>query len=328
MNVRRIPSLGWLPLVLFICLGLAACKTPAQIRAVRTLDDHSERIHIACLDVNGDGRIDAADADPAKLPDITGDGKVDESDLRVVRAANLAVTERPADCGSLKGTDWQITPPAQVDCAAGKGGYIVYGVGGGAVDLNNDTNAAGVRWMLVEVGKLLDSLKLPHQLISLAPGLVGTANPQPDAETWAATYLSQQLSDQPCLRLIMIGHSHGAVNVTALASRLEQKGLAHQIVLSALIDRVTYLYAGDTESLPQSSPVFNIFLANGETYVGKTIGQPNVENWDATGQLAPQHGEKGGPLKPATHTTIDNSRAVLDAIVARILASPNFKASG
>jgi hypothetical protein len=328
VNARYARLFGWAVVTFLIFLALAGCKTPAQIRAVQTLDDHSERIHIACLDVNGDGRIDAADASPSKLADITGDGKVDESDLKVVRAVDLAVSERPADCGSLKGTDWQITPPGQVDCAAGKGGYIVYGVGGGAVDLNNDTNAAGVRWMLVEIGKLFDSLKLPHQLISLAPGLVGTANPQPDAETWAATYLSEQLAARPCLRLIMIGHSHGAVNVTAVASRLEQKGLANQIVLSALIDRVTYLYGGDTASIPQSSPVFNIFLANGEINVGKTIDQPNVENWNATGQLAPQHGEKGGPLKPATHTTIDNARAVLDAIVARILASPNFKASG
>ncbi len=302
---------------------LLASRDPAQIKAVKAFDQSSELARIACLDVNGDGRVDAADADPQRLPDITGDHKVDNLDLSVVRAINFVLPQgKPKDCNNHQPTDWQVGPPAQIDCAAGRGGFIVFGVGGGAVDLSTDTDAAGVRWMLVEVGKILEGHGVPYQLISMAPGLNGTGQPQPDSETWAATYLTQQLDQTPCLRVIFIGHSHGGTTVTATASRLEEAGLADQVALSALVDRVTGLYAGDARSVPQTSRVFNIFLAIGEQYEGKAIDQPNVENFNASGLLAPENGEQGGPLKPATHTTIDNSTAALDEIIVRILALP------
>ncbi|MDZ4278550.1 MAG: hypothetical protein U1B78_05370 [Dehalococcoidia bacterium] len=273
------------------------------------------------MDGNGDGRIDAADANPATLPDITGDAVVDGQDTSLVGDVEFTLHDGGvAGCEDGRGPDpdWQVSAPPKLDCAAGERGVLLLAVGGGAVNLAVPDNAAGARWM---VEQLSDELDVPTQIASVAPGLNGTSEPQRDAERWSFAYLSQRLREQPCLAVVLLGHSHGGVHATATASRLEEAGLGEQIALTVLIDRVTGLYAGDTASLPQSSRVFNVFLPPGaDVIIGAAIDQPNVENWDAAGAEAPERGEEGGPLRPANHSTIDNSPAVLEEVKERVAA--------
>lgn len=305
-----------------LALLFAACYSdPSQLPAVRELVARSRLVRIACLDANGDGHVDASDADPALVTDLTGDGMVDDADLELVRSAELALPAgKPPECGSGQpAPDWQVSPPAAVDCARGRGGLIVIGVGGGAVELRNPAAAAGARWMLGELGEELSDRDVPHQLISVAPGLNGTEQPQPDAERWAAAYLELQLRRAPCLRAVLLGHSHGGVLVTAVAARLEQAGLGDRVLLAVLIDRAAVLYAGDTQSVPQAIPVLNVYQTNDGMLRGAPIEQANVENWDASGEKGPANGDRGGRRKPVNHTTIDNSRAVLDAVTERVL---------
>jgi ribosomal protein L3 len=99
---------------------------------------------------------------------------------------------------------------------------------------------------------------------------------------------------------------------------LERDGYAGRMLVTALIDRIGAFYGGDTVSLPQQSPVFNIYQTR-DALQGIPIDQPNVENWDATDQEGPKNGEKGGSLEPVNHTTIDNSEAVWDRIVTEVL---------
>jgi hypothetical protein len=299
---------------------LAAACSSAQLRAVQRFNDQADLVQLACLDVNADGLVDANDADPATLPDITGDGAVTESDLALVREAQIALPGgRPPECAGGHGPnpDWQVSAPPDLDCAAGERGLLLLAVGGGAVDLSTLNDAAGARWMVEELSGAVD---VPTQIASVAPGLYGTGEPQPDAERWAFAFLSQRLQEQPCLKAVILGHSHGGTLATATAARLEEAGLGGQVLLTVLIDRVTNLYAGDTVSIPQSSPVFNVYLpAPGQDIEGGAIDQPNVENFDASGLKAPEHGEKGGALKPATHTTIDNSPDALREVAARVV---------
>ena len=70
---------------------------------------------------------------------------------------------------------------------------MVLGVGGGAVQLKNIENAAGVRWMLVELGKKLDAADVPHQFASVAPAVNGSAGRQADGEQWARAFLEERL---------------------------------------------------------------------------------------------------------------------------------------
>jgi len=305
-------------LVSALTLLAAACSS-AQLRAVRRFNDQADLVQLACLDVNADGLVDANDADPTTLPDITGDGAVTESDLALVGEAQLALAGgTPQDCGGGgPNPDWQVSAPPVLDCAAGERGVLLLAVGGGAVDLGRLNNAAGARWMVEELSGALD---VPTQIASVAPGLYGTSEPQPDAERWAFAFLSQRLQEQPCLKAVILGHSHGGTLATATASRLEEAGLGGQVLLTVLIDRVTNLYAGDTTSIPQSSPVFNVYLpAPGQEVAGGVIDQSNVENFDASGVKAPEHGEEGGALGPANHTTIDNSPDVLREVKARVV---------
>ncbi len=306
-------SFGWLPLVAF-ALVLAACQSE-QLKAVQRFIDQADLVQIACLDANGDGVVDSADAGSPGLPDITGDGAVDEHDLAVVRSVQLSLPNGRPDCSNGKGPDpdWQISAPPELNCDDPNAkGVLLLAVGGGAVDLALLGNAAGARWMVEETSVVLN---MPKQIASVAPGLNGTGQPQPDAETFAFEFLSQRLTEQPCLKVVLLGHSHGGTLVTAVASRLEAAGQGGQILLTVLIDRVTWVYAGDTTSLPQSSPVFNVYLpAPGQENAGHEIDQPNVENFDASGLKAPEHGEEGGALKAVNHTTIDNSEDVLKQV--------------
>ena len=310
--------LGLMPLL--VPFLLACHSAPSQLPAVERLVARSRLVRIACLDSNGDGWVDAADAG-AGLQDITGDGAVDDGDREVLRRVSLRLPAgRPPECaGGHPAPDWQASPPADADCARGESGLLVLGVGGGAVELSNTKAAAGMRWMLEEIGDDLSARGVPHQLLSVAPGLGGTEQPQPDAETWASTYLSAELARRPCLRAVLIGHSHGGVVVTAVASRLEQAGLDDRVLLAVPVDRVTVLYAGDSASMPQTVRVFNVYQTNDGLLPGAPIEQANVDNWDASRVRAPADGERGGRLRSVNHTTIDNSEAVLGKIRERIV---------
>ena len=286
----------------------------------RFIDD-STMVRVACLDGNGDGSVDAADA--ATLIDISGDTVVDEDDLAVVREVTITLAEgRPAGCEEGQpDPDWQVSSPVAAGCSGSAGGLVLFAIGGGAVELSNPTNSAGARWMIVEVGKVLEGARIPYQLISVNPGLVGTTRPQPHAEEWALAYLRTLLTREPCLLVVLLGHSHGGVHVTATASRLEEADLSDRILLTVVVDRVTHFYAGDNESIPELSPVLNLVQTNEDIYQIRPIVQPNIENIDVSGETAPERGELGGEPEPVNHTTMDNSPGVLAIIIERIMAN-------
>ena len=315
------------PLVVLFALSCGGGEFPApsgaQQRAVSALLDRSTLVQIACLDVNGDGRVDAGDAGLEALEDVTGDGVVDDADLAVVRGIEVSLPEgRPSGSGGdHPEPDWQVTAPAALDCAAGQAGVVVLGVGGGAsVSLRDPAFAAGIRWMVVNIGEALAGQGIPSQLASVSPGLNGTERLALDAEAWAAGYLASELARTPCLRVVLLGHSFGGALVKSVAERLEEAGLGERILLTVLVDPITGLYQGEVDAMPQSSPVFNIYQTN-DVLRWHAVDRANVENWDASGELAPEEGDRGGPLVPVLHTTIENSQAVLDRINDRIVGA-------
>ena len=294
----------------------AACaEVDPQTPVVQELNERTQLVQVACLDANGDGRVNAGDAAPGIERDLTGDAMVDEGDLAVLRSVDVPLSgAKPAGCEEdAPAPDWQVGPPPEDDCW-----LLVLAVGGGAVNLDDVTNAAGVRWMLSNISAELDDRDIPHQVASVAPGLNGTADPNADAEAWTVAYLSSQFDRHQCLVVAIYGHSHGGVLVTAVTARLEEMGYTDRVVLAALIDRVEVVYGGDTQSLPQEIPVFNIYQTN-EGLTGKPIAQRNVENWDASDAEGPEGGEAGGELQRVTHTTLDNSPDALREIEQRIV---------
>jgi hypothetical protein len=127
------------------------------------------------------------------------------------------------------------------------------------------------------------------------------------------------LDRYPCLQVLLLGHSHGAVTADVVASRLEGR-YAARIIEVVDVDRVDALYTGDTQSRPKQVRVFNIYEHNGGVLQGAPYDAANADNWDASGEQAPKDGDKGGPLQPVIHTTIDNSKSVKQRIIDDAMA--------
>jgi hypothetical protein len=131
-------------------------------------------------------------------------------------------------------------------------------------------------------------------------------------EAWLTHAVSVYLQRFPCLRVVMLGHSHGAITVVDIASRLEAD-YADRFIVGVSLDRVEFGYGGDKTSYPQRVPVFNIYETNDPSGLlqGTPRDQPNVENWDASGETVDD--------KPVVHTTIDNAPSVRDRIVDEVM---------
>ncbi|MEX2227295.1 MAG: hypothetical protein WEB52_12690 [Dehalococcoidia bacterium] len=295
-----------------------------------SVDEAVAAVHVPCLDSNQDLALSAEDfgqplAGGAESDgdgiDFNADGTVDDADAAFLDVdLQVAPGSDPAACGDapleyLVASD---TVPA-ITCDDGARAIVIVGVAGGVVDLRNAENAAGVRWM---TNALIDELdERDYQTLALiaGPGLPGIdAQLNSGMETWIAHSLQTVLDQYPCAQAVLLGHSHGAITTDVVASRLEE-AYGNRILLVVSNDRIEGLYMGDTQSRPQSVPVFNIFETNDSDATGASFDAPNVENWDASGEQAPEHGEDGGASKPVNHTTIDNSAGVRDRIIDEVV---------
>jgi hypothetical protein len=133
-------------------------------------------------------------------------------------------------------------------------------------------------------------------------------------EEWVTNVTRVYLDRYPCLRVVLVGHSHGATTADVVASRLEDQ-YGSRFIVVVDVDRVDELYTGDTQSRPDIVPVFNIFETNDSTLSGEPYDSANAENWDASGEQAPENGDSGGDMAPVNHTTIDNSESVRKSVV-------------
>lgn len=281
---------------------------------------------LACLDTNGDGALNAADAaDESKVPDFNGDGKRNGDDAAFLRGVDIPLAPGASDgCknGSGRAPEYLVAhgyfKPAEVKCDAKKQPVLLIGIGGGVVNLKDREDAAGVRSMIDSLQKAYKDQDTQTIAILAGPAMVGAQNLHGGMELWLTHAVSVYLDRYPCLRVVLLGHSHGAVTADVVAARLEGNYAARFIEVVD-VDRVTALYTGDTQSRPRQVHVFNIYETNDPGLSGAPYDSPNAENVDASDQQAPENGDKGGPLKPVNHTTIDNSKSVKDLIVQQVM---------
>lgn len=281
-------------------------------------------LEIACLDVNGDHRVNGADAaDPAKLPDVNGDGKLDASDGGLLFGVDVPLVPGvEADaCGEHAGEapEFLVAYKDHVDvsCDGDTQPMLILGVGGGVVNLRERSDAAGVRELVNKLLRAYADRDVQTLPLIAGPGFGAAEQSHLAMEDWLTHAVRVYLQRYPCLRAVLLGHSHGAVSAEVVVARLEQE-FADRIALVVDIDRVTELYNGTTDQRPSIVPVFNIYELN-DFPRGAPFDAPNVENWDASDVPGPEHGEKGGKLVPVTHTTIDNSDAIHDRILQEVL---------
>src|SRR4029077_18902788 len=112
------------------------------------------------------------------------------------------------------------------------------------------------------------------------------------------------------------------VSSDVISARLEDQ-YPGRFIEDVELDRSEFAYGGDVPSKPKQVHVLSIFETTSDVLSGVPYRDaPNAELWDASGEMAPENGDKGGALKPVTHTTIDNSASVKQRIIDDVMSRP------
>jgi hypothetical protein len=280
---------------------------------------------IACLDVNKDNVINDTDAaDPSKLPDFNADDTRDEQDAAFVKGLDIQLNPHANACGKDSPDEPEYAvghgffKSSDVSCDQGATPVLIVGIGGGVVNLKDKGSAAGIREIMDDLQDQYDDGDVETISVLAGPAMAGATNIHSGMEQFMTHAVQVYLDRYPCLRAVVIGHSHGAVTGDVVTSRLEGE-YGDRFIVIVDLDRVSELYTGDTQSRPTQVSVFNVYETNDPTLSGAPYDAPNAENWDASGEQGPEHGDEGGALKPVNHTTIDNSKSVRDRIVQEVI---------
>ena len=283
---------------LFFGIIIAACGGSSGLR-LRNLPN-ATYTQIECLDVNGDHRLNVQDAaDPARLP------KLDSIAAAGGTAAFLAGIDIPLDAAKEdtachgKNPDWGAEfvvarGELPVNCDGAAAPVLLVGVGGGVSNLERKNEAAGVTQTIDSLQAAFQRDGVPTFAVISGQALIAASNVHTAMEDWMTHAVGVYMVAYPCLRVALVGHSHGAITVDVMGSRLEST-FADRILSVVDIDRVEALYHGDLQSWPSSVPVLNIFESNDPALAGAPRSAANVENWDASGEQAPAHGRSGWP---------------------------------
>lgn len=258
---------------------------------------------IACLDANGDLRLNGADS-----ADFIG------LDFALVRTTaclpfslrqELFVEEAPA----ATACDGAMPAPALV-VAIGGGGTDLLDLGeGSSVGLLGITNL--IRQQAAPAG-------IPTRIMLSTSALEAADPPQIRMVQFLIVNLAHRLAETPCLRVIVMGHSHGAVAVTSVVAALEPHYGPR--LLGVLLDRSFLYYDPPTGELPVRARMLNFYQTN-EGWHGLPLDTPNVTNLDMSGETAPLEPRDGPlPIVAVAHSTLDDSPGVQATVAAQVLA--------
>jgi pimeloyl-ACP methyl ester carboxylesterase len=265
---------------------------------------HGVATLISCLDLNGDGEIDDSDSsafDGLAIPLVADKACIDPAQHRDFYVGD------PSDA-------------AGYSCDAKKPPLLIVAIGSAGTDLYDLTmgESLGVLHMV----NLLQQ-KTTEQGIATTPILAGSAiaaadEPQTRMEEWLTHDIEQRLDAMPCLRAVMIGHSHGGVTVTSVAAALDAAYADR--VFGVLIDRTIALYDRPATEMPTSIPLLNFYQLN-EGWHGVPLNLPNVTDIDESTERAPvAPSDGGGGLAIVSHKTLDDATPVQQRVVDGVMA--------
>lgn len=267
--------------------------------AIEGLGDHRVQL-LNCLDRDRDGTIGPAEGGP---PGVT---------LRLDPARTCVDPDRHADYLS--------SGPA-AGCDGGPAPLLIVAVASAGSDLLDATEgeSLGLIDIVNRLHARVGEAGIATQLIVTAPAIAGAAElPQTGMERWIAADLRERLSAAPCLRVVMIGHSHGGATVTSVLAALDAAYGAR--MLGVLIDRTVVLYDRPAAEMPVDAQLLNFFQTN-EGWHGERIDAPNVVNFDESGEVAPvAPSDGGGGAAVVTHKTLDDSIGVQMRVTEAVMA--------
>jgi hypothetical protein len=275
-----------------------------------TTSRHGVATLTSCLDTNGDGEIDGADGadlDGLHIPLQDGKACVDPSRHRDFYAGD------PSDAAGYR-------------CDAARAPLLIVAIGSAGTDLFD--TSAGESLGVLDIVNALQSRAAAAGIATtpiLSDSAIAAADePQTRMEQWLTRQVARRLDAMPCLRTVLLGHSHGGVTVTSIASALDDRFQGR--IFGVLIDRTIALYDRGADEMPASTPLLNLFQLN-EGWHGVAIDQPNVTNVDLSGERAPvAPSDGGGGLALVSHKTLDDASAVrqrvVDAVMLWLAAPP------
>jgi hypothetical protein len=265
-------------------------------------------VSIACRDVNGDLRIDEDDAAEFAGLAITLEG-----------APQATVS---GGCGDYRRDEYRgPAPEAYEDCDdASAGSLLIWAVGSAGTDLL-DPSAGESLGMLPILNDALARAAadgIPVRIVISASAIYGATPPQTSMERWVAHQIAAELDAVPCLRAVIIGHSHGGATVTSVAAAIEDEYADR--LLGVLIDRTIALYDRPATEIPAQAVLLNFYQTN-EGWHGDYIDAPNVVNSDESTERAPVAlSDGGGGFAVVSHKTLDDApgaqRRIVDGMFA------------
>jgi hypothetical protein len=268
---------------------------PSWLTALGEGSDAPPAILISCLDTNGDLALTSDDP-----------GVVLPEGLRIPLLPEQACFEPETHADFYPGADFsddaiacEGVTPVQIVIAASAGSDLKQPQEGESLGLIEI--ARNIRTQLEERGAE----------VSISVGvsaIFGADPPQTSMELWQTYRLQRLLEEVPCARAIIIGHSHGGVTATAVATYLDE-AYADRL-LAVVIDRTAVLYDRIAPEMPARTRVINFYQLN-EGWHGFPIDLPNVENIDRSADRAPvAPSDGGGAPAIVSHKTLDDSPEV------------------
>lgn len=258
---------------------------------------------IACRDRNRDLRLDA------------GDG---------VAGVDIALIDGEACAGDGVRADYYADATDRIAgvCREGGRALLVVGIASAGSDLlaPREGESLGLLPIINDIRLRADSeLGITSWLIMSTAAIFGAEQPQTSMEQWLAREIGVRMEAAPCLRAVLIGHSHGGATVTSVTATLD--AAYGRRLLGVLIDRTTALYDRPATEMPSRTPILNFFQLN-EGWHGVPLDAPNVTNYDESGRRAPvAPSDGGGPtLALVSHKTLDDAPEVQSRAVGEILA--------
>lgn len=273
------------------------------------------RLQLSCLDVSRDRRIGIRDV--AGVRDLDGDGESGPTDVAQLAGVNLPLREDGCQlpAGYQAYADYMVQAArGGLNCTRDRALLIML-VGGSGTNMANinDSVSQGLR----DLGDALVTAAgdTPVEIVAASSAIEDARAPQAEMEQWLERALLLRLDAFPCLRAVLVGHSHGGALVGSIAARAEMRYPGRLFVVA--IDRTLALFDHTTLPLPRTSPLLNVYQTV-DGWHGEALPGSNVENLDATGAWAPARGHLGGDMAPVNHNTLDDAPAVRERIVAAV----------
>lgn len=266
---------------------------------------------VSCLDLNRDGFVDAADGaefEGIEIPISDGAGCNDPA-----HHADYYVGD-PSD-------------PAAYDCDSPAAPVLIVAIASAGSDLLDTTEgeSLGVLDIVNALQARLTAVGAASVPVLSASAVFGADQPQTRNEEWIEHEVSNRLDDMPCLRAVMIGHSHGGVTVTSVTTELDDGYFGR--IYGVLIDRTNVLYDRPATEIPSLIPLLNVYQTN-EGWHGNVYGSDNIANVDESTQRAPIAPSDGGGdgLALVSHKTLDDSlpvqQRIADAVMTWLFPAP------